>query len=76
MCAMLAAASFTGMVPVLSPELWIPASASLDVEPVGICGSGLVDVVSEHGSWHELGGRADPFSGRPDAAYLRPKLEE
>lgn len=27
---------FTGMVPVLSPELWIPASASLDVEPVGI----------------------------------------
>jgi predicted permease len=28
--------SFTGMVPVLSPELWIPASASLDVEPVGM----------------------------------------
>src|SRR6185295_2716912 len=24
------------MVPVLSPELWIPASASLDVEPVGM----------------------------------------
>ena len=33
---------------------------------------GVVDVVSEHGSWHELGGRADPFSGRPDAAYLPP----
>jgi predicted permease len=31
-----APASFTGMVPVLSPELWIPASASLDVEPVGM----------------------------------------
>src|SRR5262249_49169593 len=29
-------ASFTGMVPVLSPELWIPVSASLDVEPVGM----------------------------------------
>ena len=28
-------ASFNGMVPVLSPELWIPLSASLDVEPVG-----------------------------------------
>ena len=31
-----APASFTGMVPVLAPELWIPASASLEVEPVGI----------------------------------------
>jgi predicted permease len=28
--------SFTGMVPVLSPEIWIPVSASLDVEPVGM----------------------------------------
>ncbi len=27
---------FSGMVPVLSPELWIPVSASLDVEPVGL----------------------------------------
>ena len=31
-----APASFNGMVPVLSPELWIPVSASLDVEPVGM----------------------------------------
>ncbi len=31
-----AARTFSGMVPVLSPELWIPASASLDVEPVGM----------------------------------------
>jgi predicted permease len=28
--------SFTGMVPILSAELWIPVSASLDVEPVGM----------------------------------------
>ena len=28
--------SFTGMVPVLLPELWLPVSASLDVEPVGM----------------------------------------
>ncbi|HEV3062210.1 MAG TPA: ABC transporter permease [Vicinamibacterales bacterium] len=28
--------SFTGMVPVLSPEIWIPVAASLDVEPVGM----------------------------------------
>jgi predicted permease len=27
---------FSGMVPVLAPELWIPVSASLDVEPVGM----------------------------------------
>ena len=27
---------FNGMVPVLSPELWIPASASLEVEPIGM----------------------------------------
>jgi hypothetical protein len=27
---------FSGMVPVLSPELWLPASAALDVEPVGM----------------------------------------
>jgi hypothetical protein len=28
--------SFTGMVPVLAPELWIPASASLEIEPIGL----------------------------------------
>ncbi|HMB80786.1 MAG TPA: ABC transporter permease, partial [Vicinamibacterales bacterium] len=27
---------FHGMVPVLAPELWIPVSASLDVDPVGM----------------------------------------
>ncbi len=31
-----AARDFSGMVPVLSPELWIPVSASLEVEPVGM----------------------------------------
>jgi putative ABC transport system permease protein len=29
-------ASFTGMVPILAPELWIPVASSLDVEPVGM----------------------------------------
>jgi predicted permease len=28
--------AFTGMVPILSPEMWIPVAASLDVEPVGM----------------------------------------
>jgi predicted permease len=31
-----APASFNGMVPILAPEMWIPAAASLDVEPVGM----------------------------------------
>ena len=34
--------------------------------------SGTCDVSSEHGEWSELGGREDPFSGLPDAAYLPP----
>ena len=33
---------------------------------------GRCHVESEHGSWHDLGQREDPFSGRPDAAYLPP----
>jgi 5-deoxy-glucuronate isomerase len=36
---------------------------------------GRVDVHSQHGSWRELGGRADPWSGMPDAAYLPPGSE-
>jgi predicted permease len=31
-----APSEFSGMVPMLSPEMWITASASLDVEPVGM----------------------------------------
>jgi macrolide transport system ATP-binding/permease protein len=29
-------AAFSGMVPILAPEMWIPVSSSLDVEPVGM----------------------------------------
>jgi 5-deoxy-glucuronate isomerase len=32
--------------------------------------SGSVHVRSSHGDWRDLGGRPDPWSGRPDAAYL------
>ena len=28
--------SFTGMVPMLAPEIWVPVSVSLDVEPLGL----------------------------------------
>ncbi len=33
---------------------------------------GSVDVCSPHGDWRGLGGRADPWSGRSDGAYLPP----
>jgi 5-deoxy-glucuronate isomerase len=33
---------------------------------------GRCHVRSEHGEWRDLGGRPDPWSGRPDAAYLPP----
>src|SRR5882672_10076748 len=31
-----APASFNGMVPILAPEMWMPAASSLEVEPVGM----------------------------------------
>lgn len=34
--------------------------------------AGHADVLSEHGRWVGLGGRATPFDGPPDAAYLPP----
>ena len=34
--------------------------------------SGVVDIVSSHGEWREVGERSDPFDGRPHAAYLPP----
>jgi 5-deoxy-glucuronate isomerase len=34
--------------------------------------SGTCTVRSAHGEWRDLGGRPDPFSGMPDAAYLPP----
>ena len=36
---------------------------------------GTCTVSSEHGNWSDLGGRAMPFEGRPDAAYLPPGTE-
>jgi 5-deoxy-glucuronate isomerase len=35
--------------------------------------SGMVHLASEHGEWLDLGGRSDPWSGHPDAAYLPPR---
>src|SRR4051812_25540727 len=33
---------------------------------------GAAHVRSAHGEWRDLGGRPDPWSGPPDAAYLPP----
>jgi 5-deoxy-glucuronate isomerase len=33
---------------------------------------GSCEVRSEHGEWRDLGGRASPFEGGPEAAYLPP----
>jgi 5-deoxy-glucuronate isomerase len=37
--------------------------------------SGTATVESTYGDWQALGGRADPWSGAPDAAYLPPGIE-
>jgi 5-deoxy-glucuronate isomerase len=34
--------------------------------------SGAVNIESDHGSWRDVGGREEPWSGPPDGAYLPP----
>jgi 5-deoxy-glucuronate isomerase len=46
-----------------------------ELELCAVVIEGQLTVRSEHGEWGELGGRADPWSGRPDAAYLPPGTE-
>jgi 5-deoxy-glucuronate isomerase len=43
-----------------------------DREVCAVVISGAAHVRSEHGDWRDLGGRPDPWAGRPDAAYLPP----
>ena len=57
--------TFTGMVPVLAPELWIPASASLDVESVG-----LRDVVPSPSGANRLERRGERW------LFLRGRLKD
>ena len=59
-----APAGFSGMVPVLSPEMWIPVSASLDVEPVG-----MHDTVPSPTGTTRLDRRADRW------LFMRARLE-
>jgi 5-deoxy-glucuronate isomerase len=51
------------------------ASAERDTGDRELCVvvvQGTAQVRSEHGEWRDLGGRADPWAGLPDAAYLPP----
>ncbi len=56
---------FTGMVPVLSPELWIPVAASLDVEPIG-----MHDVIPSPGGTNRLERRGDRWM------FMRGRLKD
>ena len=60
-----APASFTGMVPILAPELWIPVSASLEAEPVGLhdvipSPSGTTRLERRGDRWMFMRGRLKP----------------
>lgn len=46
-----------------------------DREVCAVVVSGTLHVSSAHGAWRDLGGRPDPFSGPPEAAYLPPGTE-
>jgi 5-deoxy-glucuronate isomerase len=48
------------------------AGQSDGVELCAVVVAGSCHLRSAHGEWRELGGRADPFSGPPEAAYLPP----
>ena len=50
----------------------VAARDSGDREVCVVVVSGVIHVLSPHGEWGDLGGRLDPWSGRPDAAYLPP----
>src|ERR1700761_1093236 len=52
------------------------ASAERDTGDREVCVvvlAGSLDVHSQHGDWLGLGGRPDPWSGPPGAAYLPPR---
>ena len=62
-----APSGFTGMIRVLAPELWIPVSASLDVEPFGLhdmvpspTGTSRIERRGER--WMFLRGRLKPWA--------------
>jgi len=60
-----APAAFNGMVPILAPEMWIPVSASLDVEPVG-----MHDAVPSPTGTNRLDRRADRW------LFMRGRLKQ
>jgi 5-deoxy-glucuronate isomerase len=51
------------------------ARATGDREECAVVVCGTLHVSSDHGEWRDLGGRPDPFSGPPEAAYFPPGEE-
>ncbi len=64
--------SYVGFEVVRLAEGQVSERATGERELCLVVVSGTAHVRSEHGDWLDLGGRADPFSGPPDAAYLPP----
>ena len=76
---------FNGMVPILSPELWIPAMASLEVEPVGMhdavpSPSGTTRLERRGDRWMFLRARLKPGNtldeARANLTLLMSRLEQ
>ena len=80
-----APAGFNGMVPILAPELWIPAVASLEVEPVGMhdtvpSSSGTTRLERRGDRWLFLRARLKPGKtveeARANLTLLMARLEQ
>jgi predicted permease len=79
-----APSEFSGMVPMLSPEMWITASASLDVEPVGMhdtipSPTGMTRLDRRADRWLFIRGRLKPGTSidqaRANLTLLMSRLE-
>jgi 5-deoxy-glucuronate isomerase len=65
--------SYVGFEPLLLDAGQAAERDTRDRECCVVVIGGSVHVRSEHGEWRDLGGRAGPLDGAPDAAYLPPR---
>jgi 5-deoxy-glucuronate isomerase len=63
---------YVGFEVVALAEAGIARRHTAALEVCVVIVAGAVHVRSERGEWRDLGGRADPWSGPPDAVYLPP----
>jgi len=64
--------TYVGFEAIILPPAAIAERDSGDREACVVVVCGTIHVRSAHGEWRDLGGRPDPFSGPPEAAYLPP----